>query len=46
MFFVGLLIGAIVGGSICGIAMAVFCIAKNADLLDDVDRLRGGADAQ
>jgi hypothetical protein len=46
MFTVGLLIGAIVGGSVVGIVVAAFCIAKNADLLDEVDRLRGGADAQ
>lgn len=47
MFIAGLLIGAIVGGSIVGIMIAAFCIGKNADLMDEVDRLRGGgADAQ
>jgi hypothetical protein len=46
MFFVGMLIGAIIGASVGGFAMAAACIAKNADLIDEIDRMRGGADAQ
>lgn len=40
MFFVGLILGAIIGGSVGGMVMAFFCIAKNADLQDENDRLR------
>jgi hypothetical protein len=45
-FIAGVFIGIVVGGAIIGIFMAAFCMAKNADLQDENDRLRASEYAQ